>query len=61
MEGMGAFRLSQIKDHPDQGRAFLSLSLHPNSYFTYTGAFMSFYQYIFAHKARLDLLPVRTV
>ena len=50
------------KRSTDQGRAFDSLSLHPDSsYFTYTGAFLSFYQYRFVHKARLYLLPVRTV
>ena len=61
-EEMGARHLSTIKRSPDQGRAFDSLSLHPDSsYFTYSGAFLSFYQYRFVHKARLNLLPVRTV
>lgn len=61
-EGMGALRLKQMTDHTDQDWAFPSLSLHPvSSYFMYSGAFMSLYQYRFLHKARLDLLPVRTV
>ena len=61
-EVIGARHLSAIKRSTDQGQAFDSLSLHPDSpYFTYTGAFLSFYQYRFVHKARLNLLPVRTV
>ena len=34
-EGVGSHRLSSIKSHPDQGRAFDSLSLHPDSTFFY--------------------------
>ena len=61
-EAFGSRHLSHIKHSSDQGRAFDSLSLHhDSSYFTYTGAFLSFYQYRFIHKARLNLLPVRTV
>ena len=61
-DAVGARHLSAIKRSSDQGRAFDSLSLHPDStFFTYTGAFLSFYQYRFTHKARLNLLPVRTV
>ncbi|KAL5509985.1 hypothetical protein EMCRGX_G005445 [Ephydatia muelleri] len=55
-------RLLRLQSHLDQGRAFHSISQHPDSsFFTYSGAFISFYQYRFIHKARLDLLPVRTV
>ena len=62
MEEVGQRHLRNIKRSSDQGRAFDSLSLHPDStFFTYTGAFLSFYQYRFIHKARLNLLPVRTV
>ena len=61
-EGIAVRRLSAMTGHPDQGRAFHSLSMHPDStFFTYTGAFLTFPQYRFVHKARLDLLPVRTV
>ena len=61
-EAFGARHLSNIKRSSDQGRAFDSISLHRDSnYFTYTGAFLSFYQYRFIHRARLNLLPVRTV
>ena len=61
-EDFHARHLSAIKRSSDQGRAFDSLSLHPDStFFTYTGKFLSFYQYRFIHKARLNLLPVRTV
>eukprot|EP00731_Ephydatia_muelleri_P013802 Em0007g1112a len=61
-EGAGALRLKRLTVHTDQTRAFPPLSLHPvSSYFMYSEAFMSFYQYRFIHKARLDLLPVRTV
>ena len=61
-EEVGQRHLRNIKRSSDQGRAFDSLSLHPDStFFTYTGAFLSFYQYRFIHKARLNLLPVRTV
>ena len=50
-----------VTRHTDQGRAFHSLSLHPDTtFFTYTGAFLTFPQYRFIHKARLDL-PVRMV
>ena len=54
--------LRDLKRTTDQGRAFDSLSLHPDSsFFTYTGAFLSFPQYRFIHRARLNLLPVRMV
>ena len=60
-----AFRerhLRDLKENTDQGRAFDSISLHPDStFFTYTGAFLSFPQYRFIHRARVNLLPVRTV
>ena len=46
----------------DQGRTFDSISQHPDStFFTYTGAFLSFPQYRFIHRARLNHLPVCTV
>ena len=54
--------LRVLKENADQGRAFDSISLHPDStFFTYTGAFLSFPQYRFIHRARVNLLPVRTV
>ena len=60
-EAVGERHLKNIKRSTDQGRAFDSVSLHPDSsFFTYTGSFLS-YQYRFIHKARLNLLPVRTV
>ena len=61
-ETIHANHLSYLKRSNDQGRAFFSLFLHPDStLFTYTGKFLSFYQYWFIHKARLNLLPVRSV
>ena len=61
-ETIGARHLAAIKTSSDQGRAFNSLSLHADSsFFTYSGAFLTFPQYRFIHKARLNLLPVRTV
>ena len=55
-------RLEDLLKSKDQGRAFFSLSQHPDStFFTYTGVFLSFPQYRFIHRARLNLLPVRTV
>eukprot|EP00731_Ephydatia_muelleri_P013815 Em0007g1125a len=39
-------------------RPFDSVAQHPDStFFTYTGAFLTFPQYRFIHKARLNLLP----
>ena len=61
-EGIAVRRLDCIKQHSDQGRAFDSISLHPDStFYMYTGAFLSFPQYRYVNKARLNLLPVRTV
>ena len=61
-EAMHLRHLTGLRRSTDQGRAFDSLSLHPDSTFiTYRGAFLTFHQYRFAHKARLNLLPVRTV
>ncbi|KAL5509843.1 hypothetical protein EMCRGX_G005280 [Ephydatia muelleri] len=61
-EAIQARCLRDLKRTADQGRAFDSVSLHPDStFFTYTGKFLSFYQYRFIHKARLNLLPVRSV
>ena len=54
--------LLRLQNHVDQGRAFHSICQHPDSsFFTFTGQFLSFYQYRFVHKARTNLLPVRTV
>ena len=61
-QAMKLHHLSGIKRSTDQGRAFDSVAQHPDStFFTYTGAFLTFPQYRFIHKARLNLLPVRTV
>ena len=61
-EAIHARYLRNLKRAADQGRAFYSVSLHPDStYFTYTGKFLSFYQYRYIHKARLNLLQVRSV
>ena len=57
-----AAHLEQLKLCKDQGRPSESTGLHPDSsYFIYNGSFLSFPQYRFALKARLNLLPVRTV
>ena len=54
--------LGELMRSADQGRAFDSVSLHPDStFFTYTGAFLSFPQYRFIHRVRLNLLPIRTI
>lgn len=61
-EAIHASHLSSLKRSNNHGRAFFSLSLHPDtSFFTYNGKFLSFYQYRFIHKARLNLMPIRTV
>ena len=61
-EGTNSRHLTLLQRSADQGRASFSTSLHPDStFFTYTGAFLSFPQYRFIHCARLNLLPVRTV
>ena len=61
-EAIDARHLDALKWSRDQGRLFDSLSLHPDSsFFTYTEAFLSFPQYRFIHRARLNLLPVCTV
>ena len=61
-EGTNSRHLTLLQHSADQGRASFSTSLHPDStFFTYTGAFLSFPQYRFIHRARLNLLPVRTV
>ncbi|KAL5509886.1 hypothetical protein EMCRGX_G005326 [Ephydatia muelleri] len=60
-EGTNSRHLTLLQRSADQGRASFSTSLHPDStFFTYTGAFLSFPQYRFIHCARLNLLPVRT-
>eukprot|EP00731_Ephydatia_muelleri_P013959 Em0007g1269a len=61
-QAMKLHHLSGIKRSTDQGRAFDSVAQHPEStFFTYTGAFSTFPQYRFIHKAILNLLSVRTV
>ena len=51
-----------LQQSPDQGRASFSTSLCDSSnFFIYSGAFLSFPQYRFVLKARLNLLPTRTV
>ena len=51
-----------LQQSPDQGRAAFSTSLCDSSnFFIYSGAFLSFPQYRFVLKARLNLLPTRTV
>ena len=61
-EAIHTRHLGELKTSADQGRAFDSVSLHPDStFFMYTGAFLSFPQYPFIHRAWLNLLPVRTV
>eukprot|EP00731_Ephydatia_muelleri_P013765 Em0007g1075a len=60
-EGTNSRHLTLLQRSADKGRASLSTSLHPDStFFTYTGAFLSFPQYRFIHRARLNLLPCRT-
>ncbi|KAL5509882.1 hypothetical protein EMCRGX_G005322, partial [Ephydatia muelleri] len=57
-EGTNSRHLTLLQRSADKGRASLSTSLHPDStFFTYTGAFLSFPQYRFIHRARLNLLP----
>ena len=54
--------LASLQDATDQGRATYSTSLSDTSnFFIYLGAFLSFPQYRFTLKARLNLLPTRTV
>ena len=54
--------LHALLDCEDQGRAIASLQLHPSSnYWVSNGAFLSFPQYRFALKSRLNLLLVKTV
>ncbi|KAL5509813.1 hypothetical protein EMCRGX_G005243 [Ephydatia muelleri] len=61
-QAMKLRHLNGLRRSMDQGRAFDSVAQHPDStFFTYTGAFLTFPQYRFIHKARLNLLPVRTV
>ena len=51
-----------LQQSPDQGRASFSTSLCDSSnFFIYSGAFLSFPQYRSVLKARLNLLPTRTV
>lgn len=53
-------RLSQLLDAKDQGCAFASASKDPTSNFwIQSGAFLSFAEYRFAIKARLNLLPTK--
>ena len=54
--------LTELLQAPDQGRASFSTCLAAASnYFTYSGAYLTFAQYRFALRARLSLLPTRTV
>ena len=54
--------LTDLQEAPDQGRSSYSTSLaEASNYFTYTGAYLTFPQYRFALRARLNLLPTRTV
>ncbi|KAL5510054.1 hypothetical protein EMCRGX_G005524 [Ephydatia muelleri] len=54
--------LTALQEAPDQGRASFSTCLADSSnYFTYSGAYLTFPQYRFALRARLNLLPTRTV
>ena len=55
-------RLQQVLSSSDQGRSFHAISLHPASnHWIPTGSYISFAEYKFALKARLNLLPVGTV
>ena len=57
-----ARHLDTLHMAPDQGRASFSTCLAQSSnYFTYSGAYLTFPQYRFALRARLNLLPTRTV
>eukprot|EP00731_Ephydatia_muelleri_P034302 Em0054g25a len=52
--------LTTLQEAPDQGRASFSTCLsEPSNHFTY--AYLTFPQYRFALRARLNLLPTRTV
>lgn len=54
--------LTSLQEASDQGRTSYSTCLSDASnFFVYSGAFLSFPQYCFALKARLNLLPTRTV
>jgi len=55
-------RLKKTLASEDQGRSFHAISVHPasNSWIP-TGRFLSFTEYKFALRARLNLLPVKTV
>jgi hypothetical protein len=57
-----ARRLHQVLGSSDQGRSFHCISLHPSSsHWIPTGSYVSFAEYKFALRARLNLLPVGTV
>ena len=54
--------LTSLREATDQGRANFSTSLaEASNYFIYSGAFLTFAQYRFTLRARLNLLPTRTV
>ena len=54
--------LASLLDAQDQGRSFHLISKNPNSnHWISQGAFMSFSDYRFAVRARLNLLPTKTV
>ena len=55
-------RLNQVLASSDQGRSFFCVSRHPSSsHWIPTGSYISFAEYKFALRARLNLLPVGTV
>ena len=54
--------LRKVLDSSDQGRSYHLISLHPSSsHWIPTGNYISFAEYKFALRARLNLLPVGTV
>ena len=54
--------INQLKSSPDQGRTFSCVSAHTASNsFIRSGRYISFSEYRFAIKARLNLLPTKTV
>eukprot|EP00731_Ephydatia_muelleri_P013788 Em0007g1098a len=54
--------LTSLREATDQGRANFSTSLaEASNYFIYSSAFLTFAQYRFTLRARLNLLPTRTV
>ena len=61
-EARGSTRLEKVLKSSDQGRSFHLISRHPSSnHWIQNGAFVSFAEYRFAVRGRLNLLPTRTV